>query len=98
VAISEKLVKRIEASNKAPKGEIVRTTDGRLLYLTNAELKRAAVPRRYHARIAKLLAHGGRPTAMRRARGCRGMLKWLLSNDPHSPFWRQISVDWMNNC
>lgn len=98
MAIPEKLVKRIEASSKAPKGEIVRTTDGRLLYLTNAELKRAAVPRRYHARIAKLLAHGGRPTARRRASGCRAILKWLLSNDPDTQFWRQVSVDWMNNC
>lgn len=97
MAISEKLAKKLKASRKASSGEILRTTDGRVLFLTRSALKRATVAKRYHASIKRLQRHDT-PAAAKRAPGCRAYIRWLLRNDPDTEFWRQVYVDWVNNC
>jgi hypothetical protein len=100
----EKLLKRIIAARKKPSGEIVRTADGRELFLTKSEVKRATVPTRHHTKLSKLRTlqrrqQQSRPQKVaKKARGCRGVVKWLLSHDPDTEFWRETYVLWVNNC
>ena len=97
MAHSERLVKKIKAS-RGITGEIVQTTDGRMMFLTTSQLRKATLPRRHHARLSRL-APGGTPPAARRATaGCRAFRRWLLTHDPNTQFWREVYVDWVNNC
>ena len=98
MAISEKLVKKVKASSKAASGEIVRTTDGRVLFLTTKEVKKCTVARNHHAPLKRLRARGTHPTTLRRAAGCRAFRRWLLTHNPNTKFWREVYVDWVNNC
>ena len=37
-------------------------------------------------------------TKRRMSPGCRGVMKWLLANDPFTQFWRETYVEWVNHC
>jgi len=100
----QKLVKRIATATKKKSGEFVQTTDGRTLFLTTTQLKRATLSKDHRAKIARLWSENRRGqrrgvrTAARRSPGCRGVMKWLLSNDPFTQFWRETYVEWVNHC
>lgn len=93
------LVAHLKAAPKLTAGVIVEAPDGRIFFLPNAEAKKFQIKssnlHRAFLHVAKLPP---RAHTAKKARGCAGTLKWLLTHDPDSQFWRQVSVDWMNNC
>lgn len=91
---------RLKKAPKMPTGVTVEATDGRIFFLPDAEARKFEIPKSNSYRAFRYLSTHSpiQNVPHKKAKGCKGVLKWLLSHDPDSEFWRQVSVDWMNNC
>lgn len=83
---------------KGGEGVIIHAADGGMYFLPKKTAAKARIGKSAGRIVAKAMKKAGGGSGTKLPAGCRQIFRWLMTHNPHSSYWRHISVWWMNNC